>query len=495
MKRVALIGFWHETNTFNPSPTTSDQFDGHAALWGEEIFSVSQSFGELAGGLDGLANADGQVTVVPIGFYWGGVGGRVQERLATEFEKQMLRSLAAASPIDGVLMLLHGASASQGTDDLEGRLLGAVRRVIGPKQPIGVSLDHHANVTKAMVEASTFIIGHRTEPHRPEETARSVGKLLVRLLSGGMTVALGWRKIPMVTHQECFETAAGPMNEWFSLARDAETRPGVLAVSPFPVQPWLDVPELGWAVIVVADSPGLADEVASEVSDHAWKLRTEFIKRRSVTYEEAVRQIRMASGSLVLLHDMGDSFYAGSTGTSSFMLERLLEEELGRNCLVPLVAPSAVGLAHQAGIGRSIDLELGAGQPMRKDNALLVRAQVIGLDSGLTKVHGLLGKSHIDEGRTALLQKGRVLIHTTEQGGIAGADRAAYTRYGIEILPNSVAVVKMAAAYGGFVADHIVRIQVDTPGYSQSDLTAFEWLKAPRPLFGLDADVTWGSGA
>lgn len=491
MKRVALIGFWHETNTFNPNPTTSDQFESHAAFWGEEVFSVSQSFGELTGASGGLAGANGEITVVPIGFYWGGVGGRVEECLVTAFESRMLSSLSDASPIDGVLMLLHGASASEGTDDLEGRLLVAVRNAVGSAKPIGVSLDHHANITRAMVGASTFIIGHRTEPHRPDDTARSAGELLVDLLNGRKPVALGWQKLPMVTHQELFETAAGPMNDWFSLAREAETRAGVLAVSPFPVQPWLDVPELGWAVTVVAESPDLANEVACSISEHAWKQRGQFIQRHSVGYEDAVRHIRAAPRSLVLLHDMGDSFYAGSTGTSSFILERLLEEDLGRTCLVPLVAPTAVGLAHASGAGRSIDVELGSEQPMRQNKALVVRAQVIGLDSGPARVQGLLGKSWIDEGRTALLKKGNVLIHVTEKGGIAGADRAAYTRYGIEIPANPVAVVKMAAAYPGFVADDTVRIQVDTPGYSQSDLCAFEWRRAPRPLFGLDSDVIW----
>ena len=59
-------------------------------------------------------------------------------------------------------------------------------------------------------------------------------------------------KIPMVTQQDQYLTAEEPMGEWFRQARALEQgNPGrVLDVSLYPMQPWLDVHEAGWAVLI-----------------------------------------------------------------------------------------------------------------------------------------------------------------------------------------------------------------------------------------------------
>jgi microcystin degradation protein MlrC len=61
------------------------------------------------------------------------------------------------------------------------------------------------------------------------------------------------------------------MKIWFDLAREMETRPGVISVSTYPMQPWLDVEEGGWASIVYTDNdPELADELAKELTRKVW---------------------------------------------------------------------------------------------------------------------------------------------------------------------------------------------------------------------------------
>ncbi len=66
-------------------------------------------------------------------------------------------------------------------------------------------------------------------------------------------------KIPMIAPADRGSTDEPPMKEWFDAARRMERQPGVVAVSTFPVQPWLDVDELGWATAAITDGdPGLA---------------------------------------------------------------------------------------------------------------------------------------------------------------------------------------------------------------------------------------------
>ena len=69
--------------------------------------------------------------------------------------------------------------------------------------------------------------------------------------------------------------------------REMEHRPGVIDVSPYPMQPWLDVAEGGWAVVVHTDNdPALAESLAAECAARPGTcamhsgFRTGFLRRR-----------------------------------------------------------------------------------------------------------------------------------------------------------------------------------------------------------------------
>ena len=83
------------------------------------------------------------------------------------------------------------------------------------------------------------------------------------------------------------------MKVWFDRARAMEADPRVLQASNYPMQPWLDVAEGGWATIVVTDNDrALAEKLADELADLAWSLRDEFQVKEAVPIDEAVRHGR-----------------------------------------------------------------------------------------------------------------------------------------------------------------------------------------------------------
>ena len=99
--------------------------------------------------------------------------GASRGRPTRYFDDRIRRGLAAAGRIDGLALQLHGACAAEGIDDVEGEQVALCRAILGPNVPIVLGLDHHANVTRKMVEISTAIVGHRTQPHDPFDTGRS----------------------------------------------------------------------------------------------------------------------------------------------------------------------------------------------------------------------------------------------------------------------------------------------------------------------------------
>ena len=55
-----------------------------------------------------------------------------------------MEDLRRALPVDGVLLALHGSLVADGAPDVEGDVLQALRRLIGPRVPLVATLDLHA---------------------------------------------------------------------------------------------------------------------------------------------------------------------------------------------------------------------------------------------------------------------------------------------------------------------------------------------------------------
>ncbi len=140
--RIVTGGIAQETNTFQWHSTTLADFNrpgfGLVAR-GHQILDLKGT-GTVYGGVVTRAKELG-VDLVPTTY--GGVmpGGRVTREATTTLRDELLAGLHAALPVDGVLLVLHGAMALEDHDDAEGLLLAAVRDVVGPTVPVVAPLD------------------------------------------------------------------------------------------------------------------------------------------------------------------------------------------------------------------------------------------------------------------------------------------------------------------------------------------------------------------
>ncbi len=287
-------------------------------------------------------------------------GGRVTAEALESFEASLISGLETNLPLDGVLLSMHGASASEMVDDLEGYLLAAARRVVGKDTPIVVTLDHHANITRQIIESVDGLIGYRLLPHDPYETGLRGAQMLQAIIRREIQPKIAWRKIPMLAPADRGKTDEYPMQVWFGLAREMERRAGVVSVSNFPVQPWLDVPELGWSVVAVTDGNSqIADGLAAELAQKAWELREEFWKVRRVSPQEAIDNAVHAPTGPVIICDASDSVLSGVPGDSTCLLEEMLRQQIPCMALLPMVDPQVVEQAIAAGQGAELEVAIG----------------------------------------------------------------------------------------------------------------------------------------
>ena len=485
--RIAVIHVAQETNDFNPVPTTLGDYQAFGIMEGPAIFETLRGFGQIGGHLAAVEAAGPDVVSLPLMRAWAVAGGRIDAESFRFFANRIRAVLAAARPLDGLSLQLHGACAAAGIDDVEGAQLALCREILGPDTPIVLELDHHANVTRRMVELSTAIVAHRTQPHDPYDTGLIGAELLIRLLRERIKPAVAWRKIPLLSHQEQFLTSAGPMKTWFDHARALESDPRVLHVANFPMQPWLDVAEGGWSTVVVTNGDQvLAERLADEMADLAWSLRDAFQLREAVSVEEAVRRADAAPRGVVVLSDTGDTVFGGAAGDSNLLLEAMLRLRIKGPALVPLISPTAAATLTAAGEGREVTLLLGGDAAPAFFRPIEVTGIVRRLGSGTIRLNDYNHQPLIDMGRAAVFDVGPVTLLVTERRGVAGNVPGAYRALGMEPADYRMAVLKTASNFQYFAPLTSQVIRVDTKGPGQSDIKSLPWRRIPRPIYPLD---------
>ena len=489
--RIAIAKFGQETSTFSPVATTLDTFEQFGIYAGQDILDESLLNGSIGGFMDAAQESGMNWTPLPLFSAWAGASGLITAETLQYFEDKLVTGLQSVQPIDAFYFDLHGAGQAENQPDSEGYLLQLSRRILGDDIPIVIALDHHANVTQLMIDCADGLVGHRTQPHKPYDTGKLAGEMLFGWLQGKFKPTMAWRKIPLITHQEQFLTSKGPMKAWFDLAREMETRPGVVSTSPFPMQPWLDIPEGGWAAVVVTDNdPQLADALASELAAKAWELRDNFLIQDSVPVDQAIQQALAAESGLVVLSDTGDSVFGGASGDSTVILREMLGQQIDQPALVPMVDAQAVETAIAAGIGSTITVKLGGKLDPNWCSPVEVTAKVEGIGGGRIQAN-IIGKESFDMGQAVLLKAGSVSIMVSEKRGIGGNHPIVYRHFGVEPADAKMVVVKTASNWQYYADLTSKVIRVDTPGATMSQLHNFTWEQLPRPIYPLDELSDW----
>ena len=490
--RIAIAQIWQETNTFSGVRSELKDFEAFRLYVGEEVIPNCQGRHEI-GGFIAAAEGVGNLELVPLMAAGAWPGGKATAEAMAYFEETLCNGLAESLPVDAVLLSLHGSMVADTEDDVEGHLLRAIRLRVGPKVPIGVSLDHHANITQQMIDHCDVLVGYRSLPHTDMfETGQRAADLLLSILRGEITPTIGWRKIPMITPADSFLTTTEPMKAWFDAARELEQERDVLSVSLFPVTPWLDVPELGWTTVVITNGDGQrAQSLADQLADMAWERRKRFFVEK-VRPQEAIRQAIAMSGGPIVIADGSDSVNSGAPGDSTHLLRAMLDQPLGGPGFVTVVDPEAVETALGAGINQEVTLQVGGKRDHLFSQPVAITGRVTRISNGRFTIGGHLG-SDMDMGRTVVIESGDVRVVLSEQVG-AGHDPMVYRHLGLEPSQAKIVVVKTPVGFR-LAYDSIAKaaILADCPGLSPSDLRILDFIRAPRPLFPLDDLTEWSA--
>ncbi len=473
-----------ESNTFSPVKTCYEDF---GILFGREALTRHERARTEMGGFITALRAAGR-EIEPVCAGWAVTAGRVRRadfrRMVDEFGAR----LQALRRPEALLLALHGAMAAEGTDDADGAILERARSVLGPDIPIVVTLDLHANVTRAMVRLASAIAGYRTYPHIDlYETGVRGARLALKILAGRLKPAMGFAKLPLIVPAENSQTTSGPMGRLVERAA-AERHEAIEEVSIFPVQPWLDVEEMGCSVVVVTNHDAdRAERLADALASGFWQTREEFDVELIPPVEAIARALEVRGGPAVL-SESSDSTGSGSPGDSTGLLRPLLAAHLSEPAAIFLVDPQAVAAAIEAGVGNTVAVRAGGRFDRKHSRPVKVSGRVHLISDGRWTPRGRGYNSGIEcsMGRAAVVIAGQVHILVAERTTMT-VDPELYRSHGIE--PRRMKIVAVKSP-NGFRAEYErfakAIFLVDTPGVSTANLKTLPFRRIPRPIWPLD---------
>lgn len=492
--RIALGGFTHEANTFCPHITDMADFEGRQLLRGDEILKNWQSTRtELAGMLTVLAETSDCV-VVPTFLARALSGAPMREVTFDTLLNELLERIAEVGPLDGVLLVLHGAMMSQKTPDATGKVLESVRALVGSEVPVIGTLDLHANVTARMVGEATALIGYHTVPHIDMyEAGQKAATVMVDTIKGTLSPVAALVRLPMLLPPENSTHNWAPLGDVIGQAVSLEAQGMIVHGGIYPVQPWMDTPDVAASVVVITDGkPEEAQNHATMLAEMFWARRHDFVFDL-VAPDEAVHRALARESGTVILCDSADATSSGSTGDSTAILQALLDHApFNAIALANIVDPPGVAQAIEAGIGTTITLQVGGKLAPDLFQSATFTGYVKTISDGtfIFKGPGMRGVPH-HMGRTVVLYAGGIHLVVMERG-VSQWDPQLYRSLGEE--PSDARMVQVKspmvfrAAYAGLYDEVIF---VDAPGAARPQLTALSWQHIPRPIYPFDPDITW----
>jgi microcystin degradation protein MlrC len=486
-RRIAIAGFMHESNTFNPLKADRAAFAAQGLAFGPALLAEwRDAHHEVGGFLEEVATGGDEA--VPLVMAWATPSGPVADAVHDELTGYLIAEIQRQRP-DGLLLALHGAMVAESYPDGDGEVLARLRGALGRDFPIVITLDLHGNLSGRLIELSDAAVAYRTNPHVDQrECGRRAAVILRRLLRGEARPRQALAKPPVIVNIMAHDTSEEPLRSLLAEAKALEGQPGILAVSLLPGFAYADVPQMGPAVVVVADGDaGRARREADRLADRLWRER-ERLTADLPDPATAVARALQADRLPVVLVDTGDNVGGGSAGDGTVLLAEMLRQG-ARGGVVCLYAPEEARQCAAAGVGGQVRLTVGGKVDRLHGDPVDVAGRVRLLHDG-TYVepavrHGGKRVNHMGLSAVVELDAENLLVLNSLRHPPFSLGQL--TCLGVRPERQRLLVVKAAIAYKAAyrpVAGTV--IAVDTPGLTAVNPRRFAYRHIRRPMYPLD---------
>lgn len=365
MKRIAIAGFAHETNTFSPIPTTYDDFATKTGpytgivRWDEVKDLKGQKLNDASLGFMNTAESLGfePVFILSTGT---NPSNQVSKDAFDRIVTMIIEETQAQGEFDAMYLDLHGAMVYEGYHDGETEIVRRIKKALNGI-PVFTSYDLHGNITLECFEMATAMVGCREYPHIDMyETGERVAHLVDHYFKGE-PIYKAFRRVPFIPVLSRTSTFTEPFKTIYASIAEVEKYSEVLSGTIMEGFPPSDTYHTGPTVFAYARTQASADRAV----EHMYSV---FVSKESEITSElpgAEEAVRMAIDLAkkekmpVILADGLDNPGGGSASDTVWILEELVKQQAPDTALGFIYDIDSANKAHEAGEGATIELELG----------------------------------------------------------------------------------------------------------------------------------------
>lgn len=486
-KRIAIVGIYHESNTFSSIATTWENFACGHIFQGEQLIAqYKEAHHEIAGFLQGMDLHE--VELIPLYFADAIPSGIIPKAVLDRLVAELLGALESVLPsIDGVYAVAHGAAVSEEIRDVDGYWLSQVRKIVGTDMPIVCTLDPHANVSPLMAHSTNAMVAYTKNPHLDQwQTGYKAALLMRKLLFEGAEFKQELIQLPISISIEQQQTEVEPCLSLYQKLGLLIDQKNVCSHSIILGFPYADVHEMGSSVILISRKDFKSANLRKQIMHLFEQYCPQFTA--APLFVEKVLMDADTYPKPVLLLDMGDNVGAGAKGDSSYLLHAIEAAQLTKACIV-LFDPNFVSRCSDQQLGDWLTIDL-PGQSNSPSARLSYQVQLLERKSGKftesTPKHG--GQTTYDMGQVvlAVTKGGNYIVFTSLRVPPFSSEQLKIFNLDLKKLDWIIAkgVNAPIAAYKEICP---VYFKIQTPGESNADATQFNYHYRRKPMFPFEA--------
>ncbi len=476
-----LVGeFVSETNENIPKMT---RISDYVVAFGDDCIDYMD--------IKDLYDAEG-VTLIPSIYANANSGGLITKETFDYIETSLLRAIKEnLSKIDGIFLMLHGASKVEDIGSGDHHILKEVRKLVGDYMPIAVACDPHGNLTKEYVEATQIIRSYRHSPHTDAtETLHIVSKMLIDLVRNRQHIHSVYRKLPLILGGEQSVSLDEPVLSINKYMDELEKDPRIKSASWHVGYLRHDCPEAGCGIVVVPETTedqDYAEEVADKLAKYVWDKRHEFhYTGLTLSVDETIERLLAHEGDLAVTSDSGDNTTSGAGGWNTYLLRKFLAiEDLKKKVLFASICdPATWRILDAADIGDKKTISLGIGHdelsaPVELDVEVKAKGPIEGF-----MMHNLQGVTYGDT----------VVVHIEDtpidivvaSTAYSFAEVHQFTTVGVDIHDYDIIVIKQGYIFPEMLEVSDLSIMCLTDGATLQDTKRLKYKQIMRPMYPID---------
>ena len=323
-KKIAIGGISTECSTYSSLNQKEDDFQ---SIENDSLLGlVNFPFNEY------------NIIAKPIFFKKSVPGGPIEENFYIKVRNQFLNRLESQYPLDGVMLIMHGAMFVNGIEDPEGDWIEKTRKTVGEECIISVSFDLHGQITDRIVKNIDSFCAFRTAPHIDvKETYYRSAKILSKALSGAERPKVVWSPIPLLVSGEISSTFIEPCKSLYQSLYNLDKKIGIIDSNLMIGYVWADSKRATASAVITCTNK----EKGIKICNHLAKLYWD--KRYDLKFDMPVGSIKDAfkwlPNTFSIIADSGDNPTAGGTGDRADILKAIISKKLQNVIIAGIASP------------------------------------------------------------------------------------------------------------------------------------------------------------